>query len=142
VFPLLSRSYKFSATLGAITVVATPLRAILDTGAVPYLIREDMLTDDWEHYRIADAPVYKIFGAGGHRLNQKGLVTLVVQLWNLGTKARFIVVAGLAADCILGGYFIDLNVKNILPGEKHVRRWTTASIRSWRIWRSCLKPGK
>jgi hypothetical protein len=86
------RSYKFSATLGVITVVATPLRAILDSGAGPYLIREDMVTDDWERYSISDAPVYKIFGAGGRRLNQKGLVTLFVQLGNLGTRARFVVV--------------------------------------------------
>jgi hypothetical protein len=120
VFPLLSRNYKVSATVGVTTVVATPLRAILDTGAGPNLIREEMLTEDWERYRIADAPTYKIVGAGGRRLNQKGFVTLFVQLGNLRTKARFVVVAGLAADCILGCQFIDRHVKNIIPREKHV----------------------
>ena len=98
VFPLLSRNYKVSPTVGVTTVVATPLRAILDTGAGPNLIREEMLTEDWERYRVADAPTYKIVGAGGRRLNQKGFVTLCVQLGNLRTKARFVVVAGLAAD--------------------------------------------
>ena len=120
VFPLLSRNYKVSATVGVTTVVATPLRAILDTGAGPNLIREEMLTEDWERYRIADAPTYKIVGAGGRRLNQKGFVTLCVQLGNLRTKARFVIVAGLAADCILGCQFIDRHVKNILPREKRV----------------------
>jgi hypothetical protein len=97
-----------------------PLRAILDTSAGPNLIREEVLTEYWERYRIADAPAYKIVGAGGRRLNQKGFVTLFVKLGILRTKARFFVVAGLAADCFLGCQFIDLHVKNILPREKRV----------------------
>jgi hypothetical protein len=96
------------------------LRAILDTGAGPNLIREDMLTEGWERYRIAEVPAYKIVGAGGRRLNQKGFVTIFVQLGNLLTKVRFVVAAGLAADCILGCHFIDHHVKNILPREKRV----------------------
>jgi hypothetical protein len=89
VFPLLSRNYKVSATVDVTPVVATPLRAILDTGAGTNLIREEALKEDWERYRIADAPAFKIVGAGERRLNQKVFVTLFVQLGNFRTKARF-----------------------------------------------------
>jgi hypothetical protein len=40
---LASRNYKVSATVGVSTVVATPVYAILDTGAGPNLVREDVL---------------------------------------------------------------------------------------------------
>jgi hypothetical protein len=90
VSPLLSRNYKVSAIVGVTTVVATSLRAILDFGAGPNLMREEVLTEDWELYRIADAPAYKIVGAGGRHLNQKGFVTLFVHLGNLRTKARLL----------------------------------------------------
>jgi hypothetical protein len=96
------------------------LRAILDNGAGPNLIPEEVLTENWERCRIADTPAYKIVGAGGHRLNQKCFVTLFVKFGNLRMKARFVVVAGLAADCILGCQFIELHVKNILARKKRV----------------------
>jgi hypothetical protein len=39
-FRLATRNYKISATVGVTTVITTPLRAIIDTGAGPNLIRE------------------------------------------------------------------------------------------------------
>jgi hypothetical protein len=57
VFPLVSRNYKVSATVGVTTVAANPVRAILDTGAGPNLIKEEVLPQDWERYRVANTPV-------------------------------------------------------------------------------------
>jgi hypothetical protein len=51
---------------------------------------------------------------------QKGNITLTVQLGTLRVQARFIVVQGLAAECILGFQFIDRQVQVILPKEKRV----------------------
>jgi hypothetical protein len=59
-------------------------------------------------------------GAGGRRLLQKGNITLTVQLEMLKVQALFIVVQGLAAECILGFQFIDRQVQAILPMEKRV----------------------
>jgi Retroviral aspartyl protease len=114
-FPVATRNYKISATVGVTTVISTPLRAILDTGAGPNLIREEVLPEDWSRYRVADAPFYNIVGACGKRLRQKGVITLFVQVGNLLTQARFIAVHSLAAECILGCQFIDRHVRSILP---------------------------
>jgi RNase H-like domain found in reverse transcriptase/Reverse transcriptase (RNA-dependent DNA polymerase)/Integrase zinc binding domain/Integrase core domain/Chromo (CHRromatin Organisation MOdifier) domain/Retroviral aspartyl protease len=101
-------------------VIATPVRAILDTGAGPNLIREEVLQEDWERYRVRDEPAYNIVGAGGRRLRQKGVILLHVELGNLRARARFVVVPGLAAECILGCQFINRHVRNILPRERRV----------------------
>jgi hypothetical protein len=44
-----------------------------------------------------------------------------VQLGTIKVQARFIVVEGLAAECILGCQFIDRQVQAILPKEKRVK---------------------
>jgi hypothetical protein len=59
-------------------------------------------------------------GAEGRRLHQKGVITLCVELGQLRTKAHFLVVPYLAAECILGCQFIDRHVRNILPREIRV----------------------
>jgi hypothetical protein len=45
---------------------------------------------------------------------------LVVQLGNLPTHTRFLVVTSLAAECILGCQYIDRYVRTILPKDKRV----------------------
>ena len=62
---MVSRNYKVSATVGVSTVVATPVFAILDTGAGPNLVREDVLPEDWLRYRVAGDTTYQVIGAGG-----------------------------------------------------------------------------
>jgi Retroviral aspartyl protease len=100
--------------------VLRPVSAILDTGAGPNLIREKVLPDDWERYRIPGPPEFHIVGAGGRRLLQKDNITLTVQLGTIKVQARFIVVESLAAECILGCQFIDRQVQAIHPKEKRV----------------------
>jgi hypothetical protein len=90
----------------------------LDTGAGPNLIREKVLPEDWERYRIPGPPEFHIVGAGCRRLLQKGNITLTVQLGTITVQARFIVVEGLAVECILGCQIIDRQVQTILPKEK------------------------
>jgi hypothetical protein len=69
--PLDTRNYKFSATVGVSATVLTLISAILDTGAGPNLIRETVLPEDWERYRIPGLPAFHIVGAGGRKLMQK-----------------------------------------------------------------------
>jgi hypothetical protein len=94
---LASRSYKVSATVGVSTVVATPVYAILDTGAGQNLVREDVLTEDWLIYSIADDPNYQVIGASGRDIPQWGVITLWVQLGRLRAQARLIVLRSLVA---------------------------------------------
>ena len=121
IFPLKSRNYKVSASVGVNTAVISPVRAILDTGAGPNLIRATVLPEDWERYRVFGAPTLNIVGAGGRRLRQSGTVTLHVEIGGIKLRARFLVMETLAAECILGCQFINRHVSAILPKEKHVR---------------------
>jgi Retroviral aspartyl protease len=100
--------------------VSTPVYAILDTGAGPNLVREDVLPEDWLRYRVAVDTTYQVIGASGRSLPQSRVVTLSVQLGRLRAQARFIVVKQLASGCILGCQFIDRHVKSIHPKEKRV----------------------
>lgn len=97
-----------------------PVRAILDTGAGPNLIREEVLPEDWERSRLPGTPAYQIIGAGGRPLRQKGVIAMHVQLGTLRVQSRFVVVTSLAAECILGCQFINRHVRMILPKEKRV----------------------
>jgi Retroviral aspartyl protease len=75
--------------------VLTPVSAILDTGAGPNLIREKVLPEDWECYRIPGTPEFHIVGAGGRKILQKGNILLTLQLGTIKVQTRFIVVEGL-----------------------------------------------
>jgi Retroviral aspartyl protease len=97
-----------------------PFRAILDTGAGPKLIREEILPEDWERSRLSGTPAYQIIGAGGRPLRQRGVITMQVQLGTLRVQSRFVVVTSLAAECILGCRFINRPVRMILPKDKRV----------------------
>jgi hypothetical protein len=78
IFPLISRNYKVSASVGDTTAVLSPVRAILDTGTGPNLIRATVLPEDWERYRVFGAPTLNIVGEDGRRLRQSGKITLHV----------------------------------------------------------------
>jgi hypothetical protein len=75
-----SRNYKVSETLGESTAVATPVYAIIDTGAGPNLVREDVHPEDWLRYRVAGGTTYQVIDANGRSLPQRGVYTLWVQL--------------------------------------------------------------
>jgi hypothetical protein len=53
------------------TAVATPVYAILDMGAGPNLVREDVLPEDWLRYRVAGDTTYQAIGANGRSLPQR-----------------------------------------------------------------------
>jgi hypothetical protein len=46
---------------------------------------------------------------------------MIVEIGRLQIKSRFLVIEGLAADCILGCMFINKHVTAILPKGKNVR---------------------
>jgi hypothetical protein len=71
VWVLASRNYKVSATVGVSTVVATPVYAILDTGAGTNLVREDVLPEDWKRYRVTEEPSFQVVRASGRPLPQR-----------------------------------------------------------------------
>jgi hypothetical protein len=101
--------------------MVTPIRCIFDTGAGPNIVHLRVLPDNWEGYRIADAPPVNLMGAGGRRLHQRGTISLHVEIGRIRVRAQFLVAENLAADCILGCQFINRQVQAILPKEKQIR---------------------
>jgi gag-polyprotein putative aspartyl protease len=120
VYSLTTRNYKVSATVGVTTVVQTPVRAILDTGAGPIIVREAVIPEDWQCRRLTGEPECRIVGADGRKLRQKGVIILNVQVGQLRLKTKFIVVEKLAAECILGCQFINRHVQTIIPKDRKV----------------------
>jgi gag-polyprotein putative aspartyl protease len=106
--------------VGVTTVVQTPVRAILDTGAGPNLVREAVLPEDWNWRRLTGEPECRIVGAGGRKLRQKVVIILHVQVGQPRLKTKFIVVEELAAECILGCQFINRHVQTIIPKDRKV----------------------
>jgi hypothetical protein len=88
-----SRNYKFTVSVGVSHSVLVPVLAVLDTGAGPNIIHEDVLSPNWETLRLRGVPIPKVMNASG---NSKGVIVLIVQAGHLRTRVRFYVTAGLA----------------------------------------------
>jgi hypothetical protein len=104
------------------------VRAVLDTGAGPNPVREDILPKDWERWRVPNIPLPRIANASGKQILSKGVLVLYVQLGTTVHRVRFYVAPGLAVPCILGCNFISLHFKAILPKEKKVDLHDGASV--------------
>ena len=115
-----SRNYKFVVSVGVSNSALAPVVAVLDTGAGPNLIREDVLPPNWESLRLRGVPIPRVMNASGRLLHSKGVMVLILQVGGLRTRVRFYVTPGLAVPCILGCNFIDRHVRSILPGDRRV----------------------
>jgi hypothetical protein len=123
-----SRKYKLYCSVGVIKAVLFPVRAVLDTGAGPYLVREDIMPKDWERWRVPNIPLPRITKASSKKILAKGVIVLYVQLGTTVHRVRFYAAPGLTVPCILGCNFIYLHVKAILPKEKKVDLHDGASV--------------
>jgi Retroviral aspartyl protease len=103
------------------------VRVVLDTGASPNLVREDILPKDWERWRVPNIPLPRITNASGKQILAKAIV-LYVQLGTTVHRVRFYVAPGMAVPCILGCNFINLHVKAILTKENKVDLHDGASV--------------
>jgi Retroviral aspartyl protease len=123
-----SRNNKLYFSVGVSKAVLYSERAVLDTGAGPNLVREDILPKNWERWRVPNKPLHRITNARDKQILAKEVIVLYVQLSNTVHRVRFYVAPGLAVPCILGCNFINLHVKAILPKEKKVDLHDGASV--------------
>jgi hypothetical protein len=114
-----SHNYKSCVSLCLNPRVVTPVRAFLDTGAGPNLVREDVLPRKWERALIPGLFLHRFNNASGRRMPVKGVVSLVTQVGKLVRRVRFYVVPCLSVPCILGCHFINAHVVGIVPREKY-----------------------
>jgi hypothetical protein len=115
-----SQNYKVCVSLGLTTACLIPVRAVLDTGAGPNLVRADALPTGLERLFIPGQVLPRVSNASGRRMPFKGVVPLVLRVGDLGRRVRFLVTSDLAVSRILGCHFIISHVKGILPRERRV----------------------
>ena len=115
-----SQNYKLCVSIGLTSRCLLPVRAVLDTGAGPNLIREDVLPIGWEHALIPGQTLPRVSNASGRRMPVKGVVQLTTRVGDLVRRIRFLVTSDLAVPCILGCHFINAHVKGILPRDRRV----------------------
>ena len=75
-----SRNYKFVVSVGVSNSALAPVVAVLDTGAGPNLIREDVLPPNWESLRLRGVPIPRVMNASGRLLHSKGVMVLILQV--------------------------------------------------------------
>ena len=115
-----SQNYKLCVSIGLTSRCLLPVRAVLDTGAGPNLIREDVLPIGWEHALIPGQTLPRVSNASGRRMPVKGVVQLTTRVGDLVRRIRFLVTSDLAVPCILGCHFTNAHVKGILPRDRRV----------------------
>jgi hypothetical protein len=123
-----SLNYKLCVSIGATANIQTPLRAVLDTGAGPNLVREDVLPKGWERLLVPDVALPRITNASGIRMSARGVIVLFVQVVGLSKRVRFYVTPGQAVPFFLGCGFINLYVKTIHPRERRVELTEGGSV--------------
>ena len=115
-----SQNYKLCVSLGLSLRAVTPVRAVLDTGAGPNLVREDVLPMGWQKFLVPGQALPRVNNASGRRMPVKGVVALTVQVGEMVRRVRFIVASSLSVPCILGCHFINAHVYGIFPRERRV----------------------
>jgi hypothetical protein len=115
-------------SIGATANIQTPVRAVLNTGAGPNSVREDVLPQIWERFLVQDVALPRITNASGRCMSARGVIVLFVQVGRLLKRVRFYVTPGLAVPCILGCGFINLYVKTMHPKERRVELTEGGSV--------------
>jgi hypothetical protein len=128
-----SRNYKLCVSLGVISTILAPVRAVFDTGAGPNLFRDDLLPLGWEIILVPDPPFPRITNASGKRMPVKGIIVLYLQVGDLRTRVRFYVVPGLGVPCILGCNFIDIHVRSIISAANKRREGGNVSLLRFQV---------
>ena len=108
--------------------------AILDTGAGPSVVREDVLPAGWEQVAARAPRSTHVCDASGQMLRTRGIVELSVIVDGKAMPFEFLVVRALSVPVILGMDFQRTHVKAIYPGTETVL-WThgflTYAKRTW-----------
>lgn len=104
------------------------LRAVLDTGARPNLIRSDFFSIGWRHNLVTLAHIPRLGDAKSRPMQLLSVVVLRLRLGNSHFRAPFIVTNHLAASMIIGTKFLDRHVHEIRCMEGIVEK-TPGTVR-------------
>ena len=107
---LSTHNYKIQASVGSQVDSLTTRLSVLDTGAVPNLVRLDVLSPADRKKISTTRECVNLSSATNHRLHTVGTISLCVKVATQTARQTFIVVRQLGADVILGCTFIDRHV--------------------------------
>jgi len=93
----------------------TPTRAVVDTGAGPSVIREDMLPEGWNEYASRAPPRTQVRDASGQLLKVNAEVSLTIYVGVTAMKYDLLEVKSLSVPPILGWDFQRNDVDTISP---------------------------
>jgi hypothetical protein len=135
-----SQNYKLCVSLQLTPRCLIPVRAVLDTGAEPNLVRDDALPPGWERMLIPGQTLPRVSNSSGRRMPVKGVVQLVVRVGDLVRSVRFLVTRDLAVPCILGCLFINAHVNGIVPRDRKVELCEGGSVSLLGRYEVCPTP--
>jgi len=111
-----------------------PTRAVVDTGAGPSVIREDVLPEGWTEYASRAPPRTQVSDASGQLLKVNAVVSLTIYVGDAAMEYALLVVKALSGPLILGWDFQRNYVDTISPRTQTIK-WddgtSTVAIRSW-----------
>lgn len=110
------RNYKVFANVGTQPGIVTNILSILDTGAEPDHVRNDVLNASltiWIRHKY----LQHIHDARKQRLKRLGAFDLAVQFTSCYRQVNFFVCNSLAAPIILCAGFCDTFLQGICPGH-------------------------
>eukprot|EP00171_Calliarthron_tuberculosum_P023775 IDg23775t1 len=106
-------NYKISAKIGPGLSDLREILTIIDTGAGPNLIREDLLPPPVLKTIYIKREIVNLASASNNRIDVLSIVKLTTCIAEQVTRHPFVVARNLRVDAILGSQFIDTAVENI-----------------------------
>lgn len=117
---LRKRNFALDASIRLDKEDPSRLTAVLDTGAGPSVVREDVLPEGWRQFASKAPRHTHVCDASGQLLKGRGIVELSVIVEGKAMQYEFLVVKSLSVPLILGMDFQKEHVKAIYPGADSV----------------------
>lgn len=112
---------------------AMATEAILDAGAGPSVIREDILSSDWRRYAYRSPKSTRICDASGQLLRALAVLEAAILIEGKVMVFSFQVVKALSVPGILGMDFKNEYVRAIYPGAEAVRWYDDFATEATRV---------
>ena len=94
-------NFLVAASVGLTRATTRLAETVVDTGAGPNLIREDVLPRSWMRYKRELPVSFRIIDANGKILNPEAIIPLYVRMGKTVMQSLFVVVRNLSVPCIL-----------------------------------------
>jgi len=120
-------NFKVKTTLSFGGEDPVPVAAVVDTGAGPSVVSEELLPPDWRPHAWRAPTRTRIVDASGQALKALARLLLTLHVHDEPMHFPFIVVKRLSVPLIIGCDFLRQNTKAILPQDGKIE-WSTGAV--------------